>query len=49
MEYHRVNFKGKNCVLTRLGFGLSWAPRIMRKTLKTILEQDVSMKGATDH
>ena len=36
-KYQLVNYKGKVYCLTRLGFGLSSAPRIMSKILKTVL------------
>lgn len=36
-KHQLVKFKGKTYCLTRLGFGLNCAPRIMTKVLKTIL------------
>ena len=38
--YQLVNYKGQTFCLTRLGFGLCSAPRIMSKILKTVLNQD---------
>ena len=35
-KYQLVKYKGKLCCLTRLGFGLSCAPRIMSGILKTV-------------
>lgn len=45
-KYQLVKFKGKTYCLTRLGFGLNCAPRIMSKILKTVLDQ-LSVRGAT--
>ena len=39
-KYQLVRFKGKLFCLTRLGFGLSAAPRIMSKILKCVLKKD---------
>lgn len=36
-KYQLVKYKGRPCCLTRLGFGLNSAPRIMSKILKTVL------------
>lgn len=46
-KYQVVQYKGKNYCLTRLGFGLNSAPRIMTKVLKTVLEQSQEIGGAT--
>ena len=39
-KHQLVRFKGKLFCLTRLGFGLSAAPRIMSKILKCVLKKD---------
>ena len=46
-KYQLVRYKGKVYCLTRLGFGLSSAPRIMTKILKTVLGQDEVVKKGT--
>ena len=46
-KYQLVEFKGKTYCLTRLGFGLSSAPRIMSKILKTVLASSSDIEGAT--
>ena len=46
-KYQLVRIKGKVYCLTRLGFGLNSAPRIMSKILKTVLAKDEEMKAAT--
>ena len=38
-KYQLVNYKGRTYCLTRLGFGLNSAPRIMAKILKTVLSK----------
>ena len=48
-DFQRVRFKGTEYVLTRLGFGLCSAPRIMQRILKKVLEQDRRICEATDH
>lgn len=45
--YQLVNYKGRTFCLTRLGFGLNSAPRIMSKILKTVLSKDEKIKKAT--
>ena len=45
--YQLVKYKGKTFCLTRLGFGLSSAPRIMSKILKTVLGINERIKEAT--
>ena len=47
--YQVVNFKGKVYSLTRLGFGLSSAPRIMTHILRKILSLDDEIASATDN
>ena len=47
-KYQLVRFKGKTYCLTRLGFGLSSAPRIMTKILKEVLGQEQNVRAATN-
>ncbi|XP_076055165.1 uncharacterized protein LOC143033558 [Oratosquilla oratoria] len=47
-KYQLVKYKGKFYCLTRLGFGLSSAPKIMTRILKTVLEKTEAMKKGTD-
>lgn len=46
-QYQLVKYKGRVYCLTRLGFGLSSAPRIMTKILKTVLGQEAEVKRGT--
>lgn len=46
--YQRVVHEGKVYCLTRLGFGLNCAPKIMSKILQTVLAQDDKVKSGTD-
>ena len=46
--YQLVRYKGQTFCLTRLGFGLNSAPRIMSKILKTVLNQDDRIGRATN-
>ena len=48
-DYQQVSYKGKLYCLTRVGFGLSSAPRIMTKILKEVLAQDPCIQRGTDH
>ncbi|XP_068237250.1 uncharacterized protein [Palaemon carinicauda] len=45
--YQLVNYKGQTFCLTRLGFGLNSAPRIMSRILKTVLSKDEKIERAT--
>ena len=45
-KYQLVRVKGKVFCLTRLGFGLNSAPRIMTKILKTVLMKNEEVKDA---
>lgn len=45
--YQLVNYRGQTFCLTRLGFGLNSAPRIMSKILKTVLSKDEKIRKAT--
>ncbi|XP_076049741.1 uncharacterized protein LOC143030477 [Oratosquilla oratoria] len=47
-KYQLVKYKGRTYCLTRLGFGLSSAPRIMTRILKKRLEKTEMMKKGTD-
>ena len=47
--YQQVRYKGKLYCLTRLGFGLNCAQRIMMKILKEVLGRDERIGRATDH
>lgn len=46
-KYQLVKYKGKTYCLTRLGFGLNSAPRIMTKVLKTVLSQCDNIQHST--
>ena len=46
-KYQLVQYKGQVYALTRLGFGLNSAPRIMTKVLKTVLNQEPMIREAT--
>lgn len=47
-KHQVVRHNGKLYYLTRLGFGLSSAPRIMSKILKKVLSLDEDIKNSTD-
>lgn len=46
-KYQLVKYKDRMYCLTRLGFGLNSAPRIMSKILKTVLSKSKKIKAAT--
>lgn len=46
-KYQLVKHKGRTYCLTRLGFGLNSAPRIMTKILKTVLSKSEKIREAT--
>ena len=46
--YQRVSFNGVLYYLTRLGFGLNSAPKIMTKILNEVLAQDEHVRKGTD-
>ena len=48
-KYQVVRYKGSTYALTRLGFGLSCAPRIMTMILGKVLSLDPRIREATDH
>ena len=47
-KYQVVVFKGKKYCLTRLGFGLNCAPRIMTQILKKVFSMDSEISAAVD-
>ena len=47
-RYQLVRYKGRIYCLTRLGFGLNVAPKIMAAVLKTVLMKGDKTRGATD-
>ena len=47
--YQVVNYQGKRYCLTRLGFGLNSAPRIMTHILRKVLEIREEIRDATDN
>lgn len=46
--YQIVNFEGKTYCLTRLGFGLNVAPKIMTKIVNAVLSSDPIVRSGTD-
>ena len=46
-QYQLVRYKGETYCLTRLGFGLSSAPRIMASILKYVLAKSVTIQAST--
>ena len=48
-KHQQVSYKGRAYFLTRLGFGLSCAPRIMSEILSKVLAQSEPVKLGTDH
>lgn len=46
-KYQLVEYKGEVYCLTRLGFGLNSAPKIMMAVLKTVLAKDDAVKRGT--
>ena len=48
-QYQVVRYNGKHYALTRLGFGLSCAPRIMTMILGKVLRLDERVCRGTDH
>jgi transposase InsO family protein/ribonuclease HI len=47
--FQQVRYKGDLYCLTRLGFGLNSAPRIMTRIIREVLEQEKDINAATDH
>ena len=48
-KYQIVRYKGIHYALTRLGFGLSCAPRIMTSILRKVLSLNDGVRRGTDH
>jgi len=48
-EFQMVNYKGKKYFLTRLGFGLCSAPKIMSRVVAHVLSLNKEIDKATDH
>jgi len=48
-QYQVVRYNGVHYALTRLGFGLTCAPRIMTMILKKVLSMDKDVCRGTDH
>jgi len=48
-KYQVVRYEGVHYALTRLGFGLSCAPRIMTSILSKVLSIDETVRRGTDH
>ena len=46
-QYQLVRYKGETYCLTRLGFGLSSAPRIMASILKYVLAKSITIQVST--
>jgi hypothetical protein len=47
-KYQVVKFEGKTYCLTRLGFGLNVAPKIMTSVVNAVLSQDPEVRAGTD-
>ena len=47
--FQQVRYCGKLYCLTRLGFGLNCAPRIMTRIVREVLARDDRIRRATDH
>lgn len=47
-KYQLVKYKGKTYCLTRMGFGLSSAPKSMTKILRTVLSKREGLEAATN-
>jgi transposase InsO family protein/ribonuclease HI len=48
-RFQQVSYKGQLYCLTRLGFGLNCAPRIMTRILREVLSANEKIRSATDH
>lgn len=46
-KHQQVKYKGQVYCLTRLGFGLNVAPKIMSKILRTVLQRDKEIRRGT--
>lgn len=49
LKFQAVRYKGKLYVMTRMGFGLNVAPKIMSKVLGKVLSMDGKVESGTDH
>jgi len=49
LKFQAVRYKGKLFVMTRIGFGLNVAPKIMSKVLGRVLSMDSAIQKGTDH
>ena len=47
-QYQLVKYKGTTYCLTRLGFGMNVAPKIMSAVLKIVLKQEEKIEKATN-
>ena len=48
-RFQTVRYKGELYVMTRMGFGLNVAPKVMSKIVSTVLSQDPQVDMGTDH
>ena len=48
-KFQVIKHNGQSYYLTRLGFGLSSAPRIMSEILRTVLSLDSKIQQGTNH
>ena len=49
LKFQAVRYKNKLYVMTRMGFGLNVAPKIMSKVLGKVLSMDSNVDNGTDH
>jgi hypothetical protein len=49
LKFQAVRYKNKMYVMTRMGFGLNVAPKIMSKVLGKVLSMDSAVEHGTDH
>lgn len=48
-RFQAVRVKGVQYVMTRMGFGLNVAPKLMSKVISTVLALDETIESGTDH
>lgn len=48
-RYQAVRFKGETYVMTRMGFGLNIAPKVMSKIIEKVLSLNEDVAKGTDH
>ena len=48
-RFQLVKYRGRSYVMTRMGFGLSVAPKVMSKIITTVLTLDSRVAKGTDH